>query len=147
MKTLLIVDDNELDAERVERGLKRLDAPVATHRAVDGIDALARLRGTEQDEPLDSACIVLLDINMPRMNGLEFLREIRSTPGLQSTPVFVLTTSDRPRDIAEAHALNVNGYIVKPSSRDEFLDVLSTLVAFWRVCKYETPTTSAVSPW
>jgi len=136
MTSILIVDDNDLDVERVERGLRRLDINLATVRARDGLEALTKL--TASDDPVRRPVMVLLDINMPRMNGLEFLRELRADPTVNDIPVFVLTTSSRPQDVAAAHACNVNGYVVKPHAREAFLDVLATLASFWTMCEYPT---------
>ena len=133
---LLIVEDNNLDAERVLRTFKRLNIPYSFERAKDGIDALDTLRGTGGRAPLAGQRIVLLDLNMPRMNGLEFLQEVRNDPELSDTPVFVFTTSDRPQDISDAHRLNVAGYIVKPMRSEEMTEAFDTLHRFWELSKY-----------
>ncbi len=132
----LIVEDSDLDAERVLRTFKRLKIPNKTHRAKDGIDALDLLRGAQGEILPNVPLIVLLDINMPRMNGLEFLREVRSDQALRDIPVFVFTTSERPDDVDTSHQLNVCGYIVKPLHSAEMTHAFETLSRFWALCKY-----------
>ncbi|MBC7974197.1 MAG: response regulator [Myxococcales bacterium] len=97
---------------------------VATH----GIEALEMLRS--EGIPT-SRRLVLLDLNMPRMNGIEFLREVRSDPALQSLTVVVLTTSNEDRDRVDAFQLNVAGYLLKPVTFAAFADVMATLNKYW----------------
>jgi len=106
----LIVDDNNLDFEKITRSLARLKIENEILRAHDGIEALAILRNEVPDTLLKMPYIVLLDINMPRMSGIELLAEMRADSRLSSTPVFILTTSDHPDDIVNAHNFNVAGY-------------------------------------
>ncbi len=136
VKSLLLVEDNDLDAERVERGLRRIGCDIPVLRATNGMDALDRLCADGSD--LEQPYVVLLDMNMPKMNGIEFLEELRARPQLLKTPVFVLSTSDRAADIDAAYSLNVSGYIVKPSTREDFIEVLATLVSYWRLCEFAT---------
>ncbi|MEO3417324.1 response regulator [Roseovarius sp. CAU 1744] len=118
--TLLHVEDSELDARALRRALARLGIEVDVTRAKDGIEALEFL-GTSCHEPTESTqTVILLDINMPRMNGIEFLKELRANQALRHTPVFVLTTSERRSDIHNAYAHNVAGYIVKPMDSNVF---------------------------
>ena len=76
---------------------------------------------------------MLIDINMPRMNGLEFLRELRSDPQLSKSVAFILTTSSDDRDVAAAYELNVAGYIVKDRVGEEFINLVSTLDGYWKI--------------
>lgn len=142
MTTLLLVDDNELDIERVERGLRRLEVAMPIVTARDGLEALDKLRDP-QGGLANSPVVVLLDINMPRMNGIEFLAELRSDETLQATPVVVFTTSTRPADLREAHRLSINGYVVKPSARDDFMHALSTILSFCQLCHFPARLDSA----
>jgi CheY-like chemotaxis protein len=96
--------------------------------ATDGIEALDLLR---TDGVPAARRLVLLDLNMPRMNGIEFLREIRSDPALQALTVVVLTTSNEDRDRVEAYHLNVAGYLLKPVTFHAFAEVMSTLNKYW----------------
>ena len=119
--TLLIVDDDDIDARVIQRGLKKHQLDYPTVVARDGIEALEFLRGRQTAE-LDDPLLVLLDLNMPRMNGHEFLREIRNDPDLCRLLVFVLTTSDADRDIDAAYQHNVAGYLLKQSAGPNFAD-------------------------
>jgi CheY-like chemotaxis protein len=96
--------------------------------AGDGVEALEMLRGKEMPQ---ERRIVLLDLNMPRMNGIEFLRAIRADPVHRVTPVVVLTTSNDERDRVEAYKLNVAGYLVKPVTLLNFVELMAALNRYW----------------
>ena len=96
--------------------------------AGDGIEALETLRAGQVPE---ERRLILLDLNMPRMNGLEFLRELRNDPELKAASVVVLTTSDDDRDRVEAYNLNVAGYILKPVTFENFCEAMATLNKYW----------------
>ncbi|HEX8385349.1 MAG TPA: response regulator [Rubricoccaceae bacterium] len=134
--TLLLIEDDHVDAEAILRAFRRekIANPFVVVR--DGVDALAALRGEPGAPPVPRPLIVLLDINMPRMNGLEFLRALRADPALRRTIVFVLTTSDREEDKMEAYNGNVAGYIVKNRAGEDFLRVVQLLRAFWRIVEF-----------
>ena len=132
----LIVDDNKLDVEKITRGFKRLDIPNRIVSATNGYEALDRLRGSNGTQKLEWPYIVMLDLNMPRMNGLEFLEVLRSDSSIAHAPVFVLTTSDRQEDIYAAYRFNVCGYIVKPIAMTAMFDALATLKSFWDLSEY-----------
>ncbi|RPE66434.1 response regulator receiver domain-containing protein [Pacificibacter maritimus] len=134
--TFLVVDDNDLDFEKITRSFARLKIDNDVIRATDGIEALDLLRSLHARGEI-SPPIVLLDLNMPRMGGIEFLSELRSDEKIASTPVFILTTSDHPEDISKAHEFNVSGYIIKPLQRDQMLNALNTLNMFWALCEYQ----------
>jgi CheY-like chemotaxis protein len=129
---ILVVEDDDVDAMAVERAFKRLKLANPTHRARDGLEALALLRG-EGQPALPRPFIVLLDLAMPRMNGLELLETLRGDPALRSTVVFVLTTSHEEKDRVSAYNLNVAGYMVKDNVGDDFLRVVTLLEHYWRV--------------
>jgi len=122
--TVLIVEDDEVDVELVTRGLKKRSLSFNVHTTTDGTRALDFIRGELPDDER-SRLIVLLDLNMPRMNGHEFLSAIRNDPTLRKTIVFVLTTSSLEQDRARAYEKNVAGYFVK-SNIDGLLDILGT---------------------
>lgn len=132
--TFLVVDDNDLDVEKVERAFKRLNISNPLVRAKDGYEALECLRGSASTTKLAKPYVVLLDVNMPRMNGIEFLRELRSDSVLSDTTVVVLTTSDRKQDVEAAYQNQVAGYIVKPITREEMVAALGALDAYWNLC-------------
>lgn len=122
--TLLIVEDDEVDVELVTRGLRKRQMDFHVHTATDGDRALSILRESLPPEQ-QNRLIVLLDLNMPRMNGHEFLAELRQDESLRQTIVFVLTTSSLETDRSKAYERNVAGYFVK-SNLEQMLDLLST---------------------
>ena len=125
---ILLVDDDEVDVMTVKRAFAKANIVNKVFVATDGIEALQLLRA---DGVPAARRLVLLDLNMPRMNGIEFLREIRSDPALQVLTVVVLTTSNEDRDRVEAYQLNVAGYLLKPVTFHSFADVMATLNKYW----------------
>ena len=128
---VLHVEDNDLDAEHIQRVFARLDDPVEFVRARDGIEALEILRSTG---PAWDRPIVLLDLNMSRMNGIEFLEELRGDSRLRDAVVCVLTTSDRESDIEKARQHGVCCYLVKPLDISVLRDMATALAEIWRSC-------------
>ena len=125
---ILLVDDDEVDVMNVQRAFARNRITNPLYVAGNGEEALVMLRnGSIPGERR----LVLLDLNMPRMNGIEFLRELRGDPALRSTSVVVLTTSNEERDKIDAYELNVAGYLVKPVTFVNFVDVMATLNKYW----------------
>ena len=132
--SVLLVEDNVIEQEAVRRAFKRehIGNPIIT--AVDGIEALALLRGGKGGvEALPRPYLILLDLNMPRMNGLEFLTELRTDPELRDSIVFVLTTSRSDEDRVASYNLNVAGYIVKSDVGAGFVRLLGLLDHYWRI--------------
>lgn len=127
--SLLIVDDDDIDAMALKRALHKLKLLNPLYRACDGIEALELLRAGKVPKPF----IVLLDINMPRMNGLEFLEALRSDPELTHAVVFVLTTSKSDEDIMAAYREHVAGYLLKQRMDSDFMQVISLLDHYWRI--------------
>jgi CheY-like chemotaxis protein len=109
--TILLVEDDELDIISVERSLKKLESDYELHTAYNGIEALRLLRDTNVGLVPD---VILLDINMPRMNGVEFLKVLREDINLKDLKVFIMTTSSEGSDRSEAEELGISGYIIKP---------------------------------
>ena len=130
---LFLIDDDEVDVENVRRSLKSGSSNYELAVAFDGREALEMLERGELDV---HHTIVLLDLNMPRMNGIEFLRAIRASAEFRSLPVVVLTTSDDERDKVEAYELNVAGYILKPVTYTAFVDTMATIEAYWRLQEF-----------
>jgi CheY-like chemotaxis protein len=119
--SILLVEDDMLDTMNVERELRKLNIQAPLVKARNGREALDLLRGTPTQPALNPLpSVVLLDINMPRMNGLEFLAEIRQDSRLRDLQVFVMTTSEEDTDRTRARQLNVAGYIVKPLTFERF---------------------------
>ena len=133
---ILIVEDNELDREKIKRSFKRLGINSPVFSATDGAEALDLLRGKKASKGFSKPFVILLDMNMPKMNGIEFLQEIRQDPEHKSTPVIIFTTSDRQQDIQNAYQYNIAGYIVKPLRREETLDALEKFSAYWQISKH-----------
>jgi len=125
---ILLVDDDEVDVIIVKRAFGTANVTNKLFIARDGIEALEMLRGDEM--PKDRR-VMLLDINMPRMNGIELLREIRQDAALKGLSVIVMTTSTEERDRVEAFKLNVGGYIVKPVTFRAFVEAMALLNKYW----------------
>ncbi|HEY7878162.1 MAG: response regulator [Gemmatimonadales bacterium] len=125
---ILLVEDDDVDVMNVRRAFQRAHVSNPLHVASNGLEALALLRGNTI--PLDRR-LVLLDLNMPRMNGIEFLRAIRADEELRSLPVVVLTTSNDERDKVDAYNLNVAGYLLKPVTFADFVDLMAALNKYW----------------
>jgi len=128
MLNILLVEDDEVDVMNVRRAFQKNNIANPLFVAGDGEEALAKLRGGEVPS---ERRIVLLDLNMPRMNGIEFLRELRADPELLRTTVVVLTTSSDERDKIDAYNLNVAGYLLKPVTFSNFCEVMATLNKYW----------------
>jgi len=129
--TLLIVEDDEVDVMGIMRALKSLKISNPTITAKDGIEALEHLRGENGREKITGSYIILLDINMPRMDGLQFLKIIRADPDLKRAIVFMLTTSGTDNDIISAYDYNVAGYVVKSDPEASFREA-AQLLNFYR---------------
>jgi CheY-like chemotaxis protein len=130
--SLLLVDDDEVDVMTVKRAFKKNNITNPLYIASNGLEALAMLRGKEMPKLLPSQRrLILLDLNMPKMGGIEFLRELRTDPELKALPVIVLTTSNEDKDKVEAYNLNVAGYIVKPVTFTKFVEAIETLNKYW----------------
>lgn len=125
---ILLVEDDEVDVMNVKRAFTKGHIMNPLFVAGNGLEALEKLRGGEI--PMGRR-LILLDLNMPRMNGIEFLRELRKDPELAATPVVVLTTSNDDRDKVEAYNLNVAGYLVKPVTFANFCEVMLALNKYW----------------
>jgi CheY-like chemotaxis protein len=124
---ILLVEDDAVDVMNVKRAFKQNKLTNRIHEARNGLEALDILRkGT-----LPARHLVLLDLNMPKMNGIEFLRELRADPQLKATSVVVLTTSNEDRDRIEAYQLNVAGYLLKPVTFTNFVDLMAALNKYW----------------
>ncbi len=125
---VLLVEDDEVDVMNVQRAFRKNNILNPLFVARDGVEALSMLR----DGAVPSTRrLVLLDLSMPRMNGIEFLQELRRDPALAATPVVVLTTSAADRDRTDAYDLNVAGYLVKPVTFVEFSELMAALNRYW----------------
>lgn len=125
---ILLVEDDDVDVMNVERAFEKASIPPPLFRAADGVEALDLLRASST--PAERR-LVLLDLNLPRMNGIEFLRELRADERLRRTPVVVLTTSNDERDKTDAFDMNVAGYLLKPVTFGSFVDLMAALDRYW----------------
>ncbi|GAA5513835.1 response regulator rcp1 [Deinococcus carri] len=126
---LLLVEDNAADVFLMEAALEAATLPVHLTVARDGVEALAQLEADRAAERLPD--LVLLDLNMPRLNGFEVLAALRADPALASLVVVVFTTSSAETDVRRAYALQANSYVSKPATLDEFLHLVRLLEAYW----------------
>ncbi len=125
---ILLVEDDEVDVMNVQRAFERNQMTSSLFVAGNGIEALEMLRG--KGIPKDRR-LILLDLNMPKMNGIEFLEALRADPELSSTPVVVLTTSNDDQDKFDAYNFNVAGYLLKPVTFNSFCERMATLDKYW----------------
>jgi CheY-like chemotaxis protein len=126
-KPILLVEDDRVDVMTIQRALKQIKVTNQLDIAVDGEEALAILRDLGREKP----CIILLDLNMPRMNGIEFLRAAKEDEALKPIPVVVLTTSKDEQDKVDSFNLGVAGYMVKPVDYAQFVEVVKTIDLYW----------------
>lgn len=133
---ILLVEDDPVDVEAIRRAFAKHRIANPMHYARDGIDALRLLRGEDGGSRLPQPYIILLDLNMPRMNGFEFLDAIRSDDALSSSIVFVLTTSELDRDRAEAYKKQIAGYIVKEHFGEDFINLMNMLGSYWNIVEF-----------
>lgn len=130
-KPALLVEDDSVDAKIVERAFNELGVTNKLIRVSNGEEALQYLRDESNEKP----SVILLDLNMPRMNGLEFLRIIKEDSALKDLPVIILTTSREDRDVAESFSHSVAGYVVKPVDFNSFLETIKTIDDYWTLSK------------
>lgn len=139
---ILLVDDSAEDRELLQHTLRRNKFRGRIEEARDGLEALDRLscRGRwSGEDPGDLPRAVFLDVKMPRMNGIEVLREVRSTPHLVGVPVVMLTSSAEERDIVDCYTLGANSYVVKPVDMDDYFRSIADVGRYW-VALNRTPT-------
>lgn len=134
---ILLVEDDEVDVLNVKRAFKKNNITNPLYFAGNGLEALDMLRGINGQPPAVPAHrrLILLDLNMPRMNGIEFLQALRADSDLKSIPVVVLTTSAAEQDRVEASQLNVAGYLLKPVQFSEFVELMAVLNKYWMLSK------------
>lgn len=128
---ILLVEDNPIDLDLSLRAFaaKNLSNPIQVAR--DGEEAIQYLERWEQGEP--RPVVILLDLNMPKVNGLEVLRKIKSHPDFKAIPVVILTTSSESSDLEAAYQAGANSYIIKPVDFEKFLEVANHIDLYWRV--------------
>ena len=130
--TILLVEDDEVDVMNVKRAFKKGNVSNPLFVANNGIEALEMLESKTMGNPR----IILLDLNMPKMGGIEFLEVLRKKEEFKNISVFVMTTSNEESDKIDAYNLNVAGYILKPLSMDRFIEAVSILNNYWKLCEF-----------
>lgn len=128
--TIFLIDDDDVACESVIRSFKKHDIPFDVVLAYDGVEALQILRGQHPDKKIVKPYIILLDLNMPRMNGFEFLDELRNDKVLSSSVVFILTTSNYDNDRARAYNKQIAGYMVKSDVGPQFSKLVQLLTDY-----------------
>jgi CheY-like chemotaxis protein len=126
-RPVLLAEDDSVDAMTVKRALKDLNVTSPLVHTLNGEEALEHLRSSDNEKP----CVILLDLNMPRMNGIEFLKVVKSDDELKKIPVVVLTTSREARDKFDTFKLGIAGYIVKPAEYKKFVEAIKTVNLYW----------------
>ena len=130
-KPILLVEDDTVDVMTVKRALKDLQIPSELVPAGDGEEALAYLRDDRNAKP----CVILLDLNMPKMNGTEFMRIAKADEALRKIPIIVLTTSNSDQDISRSFELGAAGYMVKSVDYKKFMELIKTIAQYWTLSK------------
>lgn len=130
-KPVLLVEDNPMDADLTIRAFRRRNLTNPIHVARDGEEALDWLPRWEAGEPRPA--VILLDLKLPKVDGLEVLRQLKAHPAFRVIPVVVLTTSTQDADIQTAYQLGANSYIVKPVNFDKFVEVSAQIELYWMV--------------
>jgi len=133
---LLLVEDDDLDVMNVHRALAQAPEIASITVARDGVDALKMLRSGEINI---ERLVVLVDLRMPRMSGLDLLKELRSDSRLKRLPTVVLTTSDDPHDRDAAFCLGAAGYFVKPAAPGRFRQIMDAMRSYWSVAEFAPP--------
>jgi CheY-like chemotaxis protein len=139
---ILLADDDDGHAHLIQRNLKRAGVVNRIERVKDGQEALNFVREGKSDAPL----LLLLDINMPRVDGVEVLRQLKADPATSSIPVIMLTTTDDPREISRCYQLGCSVYITKPVRYEEFAEALSRLGLFLEIVKLPDPPHATAVP-
>ena len=127
LNPILLVEDDSVDAMTVKRAMRDLQADHSVIHTVNGEEAMKYLTSPDTEKPF----VILLDLNMPKMNGIEFLKIMKTYPDLKTIPVVVLTTSKEQRDILDSFELGASGYMVKPVDYSKFVEILSRIVIYW----------------
>lgn len=129
-KPILVLEDDDVDIQSIHRAFKRLDVKNEIIIFTNGEEGLAYLEGSSNTAP----CLIISDINMPKMNGLEFMKKIKNDKVLRQIPVVLLTTSNEDEHRREGYLLGAAGYIVKPVDHDEFYEAIRKIQNYWELC-------------
>ncbi|MBN2019673.1 MAG: response regulator [Sedimentisphaerales bacterium] len=129
LQPILLLEDDTVDAMTVKRALKDLNVANAVVRLINGEEGVKYLRKNSNVRP----CVIILDLNMPKMNGIEFLKYVKEDPELRAIPVVVLTTSRADQDKFECFNNSVAGYLIKPSDYQDFVRTIQILDLYWSI--------------
>jgi len=127
---VLLIEDDKVDQKTMVRAFKELEVPNPLRIVENGIEGLNYLNNPRNKKP----CLILLDLNMPKMSGIEFLDNIKADSALKQIPIVVLTTSDDDKDVAESYNLSASGYMVKPIDNRGYIEVMKVIDQYWSTC-------------
>ena len=130
LQPILLLEDDDVDAKILERTFQNLNIPNSIIRAKNGVEGLEIL--SECDE---LPFLIFLDLNMPKMNGLEFLKKVKEDPSIKTIPIIVLTTSDNENDVKTSFERGANGFMIKSSDFNEFMQTVKKIEDYWRASK------------
>jgi CheY-like chemotaxis protein len=139
LRPVLLVEDNPDDEELTIRGLERANLQNPVKVARDGQDALDYLFGTDEQDPEPVPAVVVLDVHLPRVSGLEVLRRIRAHERTRRLPVVILTSSREDQDLTDGHDLGANSYVCKPIQFDQFATAVAQLGVYWVLINEQPP--------
>ena len=134
-KPVLLIEDDNVDAMTVKRAMRDLHVEHSVIHSINGEEAMKYLTNPDNEKPF----VILLDLNMPKMNGIEFLKVIKAHPELKTIPIIVLTTSKEKRDILESFELGAAGYMVKPVDYSKFVEILGKIMTYWSTSELPKP--------
>jgi CheY-like chemotaxis protein len=134
-KPILLVEDDSVDAMTVRRAMRDLQAGHSVIHSVNGEEAMKYLTSSDMEKPF----LILLDLNMPKMSGIEFLKVIKAHQELKTIPIIVLTTSKEKRDVLESFELGAAGYMVKPVDYSKFVEILGKIMMYWSTSELPKP--------
>jgi CheY-like chemotaxis protein len=129
LKPIMLIEDDSVDAMTVKRAMKELHITNSMIHCLNGEDGLKYLADPETEKPF----VILLDLNMPKMTGIEFLKAVKAYPELKPIPVVVLTTSKERRDVQDSFDLGAVGYMIKPVDYAKFMELINTVMLYWRL--------------
>ena len=137
MINILLIEDDDVDVMNVQRAFKKGDITSSLFIARDGLEGLEMLRGNSTIPSVipKGQRLILLDVHLPKMSGIEFLQALRDDPNLRRIPVVMLTTSNEEGDRFNAYNLNVAGYILKSLPFAAFVDMMATVNKYWSLCE------------
>jgi len=134
-RNILLVEDDRVDSMTIRRALQEVEINNRLDTVSNGEEALAYLLSAENELP----ALILLDLNMPMMNGMEFMQTVKKHAGLKKIPVVVLTTSRAEQDISASFELGAAGYMVKPLDYREFIEAVVTIARYWQLSELPEP--------